>query len=95
MNALLLLTAFVCAFAGFVALSLGMERHFHDVLGPQRPFARWQPWLRAAGIAGLLLALAACLLERGPAQGWVLWLGVLTAAALAQMLALSYVWPRR
>ena len=40
MNALLLLTAFVCAFAGFVALSLGMERHFHDVLGPQRPFAR-------------------------------------------------------
>ena len=46
-------------------------------------------------LIGLLLALAACLLERGPAQGWVLWLGVLTAAALAQMLALSYAWPRR
>ena len=96
MTALLLLTAFVFAFAGFVALSLGMERHFHDVLGSQRQdFARWQPRLRVAGAACLLLALAACLLEHDPTQSWVLWLGVLTAATLAQALALSYAWPRR
>ncbi|MDO5624165.1 MAG: DUF3325 family protein [Pseudomonadota bacterium] len=92
----LLALAFASAWAAFCALSLAMDRHFADVLGRQRgDFARWQPRLRVAGAALLLLSLAACLAQRGPTQGWVLWLGVLTAAALAQVLALTYAWPRR
>lgn len=94
--ALLITLTFASALAGFAALSLAMERHFHDVLGRQRrDFARWQPWLRAAGVAGLALSLMACLRHQGSTQGWVLWLGVLTAAALVQVLALTYVWPTR
>ena len=96
MKTLLLLAAFACAFAAFVALSLAMERHFRDIMGSQHGgFARWQPRLRIAGAAGLLASLAACLLVQGMAQGWVLWLGVLSAAALAQVLALAYAWPQK
>ncbi|QTD46364.1 DUF3325 domain-containing protein [Ottowia testudinis] len=91
-GALLIALAFGSAWAGFCALSLAMERHFQDAFGRQRQgFERWRPWLRAAGAAGLGLSLIACLWPHGAAQGWVLWLGVLTAAALAQVLALSGV----
>ena len=87
---------FACAWAALGALSLAMERHFYDVLGRGRPgFGHWQPWLRAAGTAGLLLSWWLCRLAQGAAQGWVLWLGVLTAAALAQVALLSTLLSRR
>jgi hypothetical protein len=43
---------------------------------------------------GLLLSLATCLTLKGPTQGWVLWLGMLTAGALTVVGMLSYA-PRR
>lgn len=96
MKTVLLLTAFICAFAAFVALSLAMERHFRDVMGSKHGgFALWQPRLRIAGVTGLLASLLVCLLMQGMGQGWVLWLGVLTTAALAQILALTYAWPKK
>jgi hypothetical protein len=38
----------------------------------------------------LLLSLLACLALRGGTQGWVLWLGALTAAGWMAVLMLTY-----
>ncbi len=90
----MVVTAWCTAFSGFAALSLAMDRHHEDSYGRGRSPGSRRPWLRLAGTLGLLLSLAACLLIRGPAQGWVLWLGVLTAGALVLVGVLSYA-PRR
>jgi len=87
---LLVLAAWLAAAAGFTALALAMDRHHEDVFGRGKAPGAARRWLRAGGSAGLLASLLASLAARGPAQGWVLWLGVLTAAALAVVLALSY-----
>jgi hypothetical protein len=87
-------TAWCTAFSGFAALGLAMDRHHEDSYGRgSSPGAR-RVWLRVAGTLGLLLSLAACLAIQGPTQGWVLWLGVLTAGALVLVGVLSYA-PRR
>lgn len=86
--------AFGAAISGFTALSLAMDRHYEDAYGRGREPGRWRPWLRVAGSLGVLLSLFACLAIEGPAQGWVLWLGVLTAGALAVVLLQTYA-PRR
>lgn len=92
MKAPAILTAALCsAFWGFTALSLAMDRHHEDAYGRGNlPGARraWQ--LRAAGTAGLLLSLLACLTAQGPTRGWVLWLGVLTACGLPLILLHTY-----
>ncbi|MFV0680237.1 DUF3325 domain-containing protein [Ottowia sp.] len=88
---LLMALAFVGALSAFLTLSLAMERHFQDVFGRhRRDGARWQPWLRAIGWVALGASLLICLALDGPTRGWVLWLGVLTVAALAQVLLLTY-----
>jgi hypothetical protein len=90
----LTVTAWCTAFSGFAALSLAMDRHHEDSYGRgSSPGAR-RPWLRVAGTLGLLLSLLASLAIKGPTQGWVLWLGVLTAGALVLVGVLSYA-PRR
>ncbi|MDM0035048.1 DUF3325 family protein [Variovorax sp. J22P271] len=84
MNTLLLVcAAFAGALAGFLALGLAMDRHHEDAYGRGSTPGRRRPWLRAAGAALLLLSLWASLGLQGSTQGWVLWFGVLTAAALA------------
>lgn len=84
MNTLLLgCTAFAGALAGFLALALSMDRHHEDAYGRGTTPGRRRPWLQAAGTALLLLSLCASLGLQGRTQGWVLWFGVLTAAALA------------
>lgn len=90
----LAVTAWCTAFSGFTALGLAMDRHHEDSYGRGTSPGRRRPWLRMAGTLGLLLSLAACLALKGPTQGWVLWLGVLTAGALGVIGVLSYV-PRR
>lgn len=82
------------AFGGFAALSLAMDRHHEDVHGRGRPRYLSQSWLRMAGAAGLLFSLGASLAAGGPAQGWVLWFGVLTAAAGVLVSLLAYA-PRQ
>lgn len=82
--------AWCTAFSGFTALGLAMDRHHEDSYGRGSSPGPRRPWLRGAGALGLLLSLAACLAIKGPAQGWVLWLGVLTAGALGVVGVLSY-----
>ncbi|MES2688313.1 MAG: DUF3325 domain-containing protein [Pseudomonadota bacterium] len=90
----LAVTAWCTAFSGFAALGLAMDRHHEDSYGRGKSPGARRPWLRAAGTLGLLLSLLACLAIQGPTQGWVLWLGVLTAGALVLVVVLSYA-PRR
>lgn len=92
--ALWMLSSLAWPLGGFAALSLAMGRHHADVHGRGREPGRSRPWLRAAGA----LALGAGLLASAQALGWgqgpVLWLGTLTAAALAMAGMLTYR-PRR
>lgn len=91
MSALLLgCAAFAGALGGFLALSLAMDRHHEDAYGRGSTPGRRRPWLRAGGTALLLLSLAASLRLQGSTQGWVLWFGMLTAAALTVVGIASY-----
>ncbi|MEH3085324.1 MAG: DUF3325 family protein [Xylophilus ampelinus] len=83
--------AFSGSLAAMAAFGLAMDRHFEDVFGRGRAPGRWRLPLRAAGVACLAAGLLASLALQGRAAGWVLWLGALTAAALATAAALSYV----
>lgn len=85
----MVVAAWCTTFSGFTALGLAMDRHHEDSYGRGTSPGPRRPWLRGAGMLGLLLSLAACLAIKGPAQGWVLWLGVLTAGALAVVGMLS------
>ncbi|WPB55309.1 DUF3325 domain-containing protein [Xylophilus sp. GOD-11R] len=78
------------ALGGFCALGLAMDRHYEDSFGRGREPGRWRPWLQVAGSLGLLLSLLGCWSLRGPAQGTVLWCGVLTAGGVATALMLTY-----
>jgi hypothetical protein len=83
MGALLLGLVFAASLAGFCALSLAMDRHSEDVFGRGSTPGAWRRWLQLGGTALLCLSLGASLQAGGASIGWVLWLGALTAAALA------------
>lgn len=89
MDTLLVVVATFAAWLGFMGLALAMDRHFADWAGHGRQPGRWRPWLRVGGAAGLAVSLLACLAARSAAQGWVLWFGVMTVAALAVVLLLG------
>lgn len=85
----------ITAFGGFTALALAMDRHFEDRYGRAAKLGDGRRnGLRWGGSLALVLSLLASLASHGTSQGWVLWLGVLTGAALAVVVALAYM-PRR
>lgn len=87
----MLAVAWCAAVAGFFLLALAMDRHFEDRFGRGRDPAGARLPLRISGIFGLAASLLACLATHGASQGWVLWFGVMTAAVIVVVLALSYV----
>ncbi|RIX74953.1 DUF3325 domain-containing protein [Acidovorax cavernicola] len=91
---MLLGLVFAASLAGFCALSLAMDRHCEDVYGRGRTPGAWRRWLQLGGTALLVLSLVASLEAAGASVGWVLWLGALTAGALATVGLLSGV-PQR
>lgn len=94
MDAILLPLAVAClAFCGFVALGLAMERHARDVHG-RAPVAQRARGLRFAGSGLLVIAFALAVVHAGWGQGPLLWLGVLTACALAFVFGLLPYRPR-
>jgi hypothetical protein len=93
-DSLFLGLVFAASLAGFCALSLAMDRHSEDVFGRGSTPGPWRRWLQLGGAALLCLSLIASLRAAGSTIGWVLWLGALTAAALATAGLLSYA-PRR
>ena len=86
---LMALVALLLSFSAFATLSVAMERHQEEVLG--RTLARTaNHGLRAAGTALLTLALAACMVGQTRSVAAVVWLGLLTFAALPVAALLSY-----
>lgn len=86
--------AFFAAVGAFGALSMAMDRHYEDSYGRGKKPGKIRLWLQTGGAAGLVLSLLASLALNGRAQGWVLWLGELTAGAIVVVLLLTYA-PRR
>jgi len=91
----LVLAALGAAMSGWIALSLAMARHWQNQHGRgTEPSKQQRRTLQAAGAAGLLVSNLVCLFIWGGAQGWIAWLGLLTAMALAAAWVLSYA-PRK
>ena len=83
------LMALLLNLTGFAALSLAMDRHQEQVLG--RTLTRLpNHGLQAAGTAFLLSALAACMVGQTRSVAAIVWLGLLTFAALSVAALLSY-----
>lgn len=81
------------ALPAFAALSQAMERHHAQVVGVALSARAAWSW-RAAGVLLLVLSLAVCLHTWGTSVALAAWLGVLTLAAVAVALVLTY-WPQR
>lgn len=83
------LTALILATAGLAAIALSMHKHHRDLFGrpPSRPRG-----LALAGAGWIILALSfwACIVASGWAIGPVLWIGLLTVAAIIVVLVLTY-----
>lgn len=85
-------TAFCLAYAGFAALSLGMDRHYEDVFDRALPRRR-RLALRSLGWLGLALSLWASAGAWGWGYGTVEWIGILSLAGLLLIWFLTF-WPR-
>lgn len=89
MSAAALLLCAALAFAGMAALALSLDRHHRVALRGPVPRGRVRP-LRMAGWAGLALSFAAAVALDGWNFGPVQATGIVTAAALAVALCLTY-----
>jgi hypothetical protein len=83
------LLGFGLAYAGFLGLSLAMDRHHAELLG-SRPAAARRLLLRGLGWGLLGLSLLPCLALWGGGIGFVSWLGLLTAAGLGLIFLIPY-----
>lgn len=87
----MMVLSFALAFIGFATLSLAMKRHFSQMQPRGKKVSPQQVLVfRIVGYLCLLLAGVLCIMAQGVAVGLVLWMGVLTAAALLQSLLLTY-----
>ena len=86
------LAALVISIAGFAALALSMHKHHRDVFGTAPTRGRT---LTLQGIGWLLLSasVSICIAHSGWSIGLVLWIGLLTFAALTVALLLTYALP--
>lgn len=96
---LLLMLAALASYLGFACLALAMPRHWAEAGGPRLRPAPPRQRLRGCGFALLGIAYALIVYRDGPAFGSVLWVVLLTAAAIAVALTLGWrpqaLWPVR
>ncbi|HWK50367.1 MAG TPA: DUF3325 domain-containing protein [Steroidobacter sp.] len=85
----MIFVSLMLCFCGFIALSLAMNRHYQQVAG--QPLERsTQVALRVAGSVLLAAGMFICIGGWGTSVGIALWCGVLSMAALLQVLLLTY-----
>lgn len=83
------------AYAGWTALSVGMDRHYSDIHGRgKEPDQRTRNQCRLLGTLALLATFAVSVKLEGWTVGAVLCLGIMTAGALLLVLLLTYA-PQR
>lgn len=90
MPVLLLLAAALAAYGAFVCLALSMPRHWAAASGQQLTVVPYRRCLRAGGSALLGVTYALCVGRDGPSFGAVLWVVLISIAALAVAFTLAW-----
>jgi len=91
MIALGFISGLAFAYAGWSALSIGMDRHYSDIHGRgKEPDQRTRNQCRLLGTLALIATFAVSVKLEGWTVGAVLCLGILTAGALLLVLLLTY-----
>lgn len=82
--------ACLLAVLGFAVLALSQDRHLARVHKTNRPLLRASLAQRAMGLAMLTSSLPACIAAQGAGFGSLLWVVLMTAAALAVAFTLTW-----
>lgn len=80
---LLILAACILALLGFALLALSQERHWEHAWGSNKPSAPAISTQHATGFVAISLSLPCCVIAQGASFGSLLWVMLLSAAALA------------
>ncbi|RBA23554.1 DUF3325 domain-containing protein [Herminiimonas fonticola] len=95
MSAFGFISGLAFAYAGWTALSIGMDRHYADIHGRgTEPDQGMRNQARMTGTLALIATFAICVKLEGWTVGSVLCLGTMTAGALLLVLQLTYA-PQR
>lgn len=89
-SALLLVAAALAAYGAFACLALSMPRHWAAASGQKLTVVPHRRWLRPGGFALLGVACALCVYRDGPGFGAVLWVVLISGAALAVAFTLAW-----
>jgi hypothetical protein len=87
---LLILAACILALWGFALLALSQERHLARIFESNQQLAHNTKAQRAIGFIAVSLSLPACIASQGASFGSLLWVLLLSAAALAVALMLTW-----
>ena len=87
---MLLLLLLAAAYYGFALLALSQRRHWTRAIGEGEPPPRQARRLRVAGYALLAVAFVLAVLRDGASFGIVLWASVISVAAIAVALTLTW-----
>ena len=90
MSVLLLVAASLASYGGFACLALAMPCHWRDASGQRVNVAPHRTWLRPCGFLLLGTAYILCLYRDGPSFGSLLWVVLISAAAIAVALTLAW-----
>jgi hypothetical protein len=91
MSAFGFISGLAFAYAGWTALSIGMDRHYADIHGRgEEPDQRTRKRCRLLGTVALIATFAVSVKLEGWSVGAVLCLGIMTAGALLLVLLLTY-----
>lgn len=87
----MILLSFIITYAGFILLSLAMQRHYSQLKPKQKKPSRQQVFiLRFIGSVCLITACTLCIVSDGVGVGLAYWTGLLTFSAVLLSLLLSY-----
>ncbi len=90
MPALLLIAASLASYGGFACLALAMPNHWAEASGQRGDVASNRRWLRSVGFFMVGVAYVLCVYRDGLSFGSVLWVVLISAAAIAVALTLTW-----
>lgn len=90
MSTLLLIVAYLASFCGFAYLALAMPRHWRDASGQRVNVAPYRKSLRPSGFLLLGIGYLVCVYRDGPSFGSVLWIVLISLAAIAVAFMLAW-----
>ena len=89
-STLLLIASCLSGYLGFAYLALSQHKNLRAVMGGIRMESRRNRWLRFAGSVLLVVSLLLCIVRDGPSFGAVIWAIVISVAATAVAMILTF-----